>query len=89
MRNMRTLASPRVAIITTRGGQDMDKDYKAMECARCHKLNIVLTEEAEDTKRRGKELRCIHCGCCDLPVLDKFAGVCECMQAGEIDLSKL
>lgn len=58
-----------------------DKDYKVMECSRCHKLNVCLVDEADDTKRHGKELRCIHCGCSDMPELDKYAGLCECMGA--------
>jgi len=58
----------------------MNEELKHFECGSCHKINIVVTEEAEDTKKRGKYLACIHCGSKDLIKMDPFKGINECMK---------
>ena len=36
--------------------------YKVYRCQRCHKDIILLTEDIEDNKRKGKYIGCAFCG---------------------------
>jgi DNA-directed RNA polymerase subunit RPC12/RpoP len=40
----------------------MKNIYIILMCKRCKKTTVLLTEEVEDTIKKGKYLSCAHCG---------------------------
>ena len=57
----------------------MEKMYKCYVCKRCKKETILITEEVEDTIRRGKQPSCSHCKLSDIHEEEAVDDLRKCM----------
>lgn len=57
----------------------MEREYQAYSCPVCENTTIFLSREVDTTLRKGKTVRCGHCGCDHLYEVHPFDDLEECM----------
>ncbi len=53
--------------------------YKCYVCKKCNKETVLISEEVEDTIKRGKYLSCSHCGSRNIKEQKSTNNLKECM----------
>lgn len=57
----------------------MKSIYKCYVCKKCNKEIILISEEVEDTVKRGKYISCAHCGSRNIQEQKPTSNLKECM----------
>lgn len=57
----------------------MNDIYKCYVCKKCNKETVLISEEVEDTIKRGKYLSCSHCGSRNIKEQKSTNNLKECM----------